>query len=143
MYKQGAIYKALDAEHYDRREKSRVSLRCRALVRLQNGVTFPAEVRDISANAAQIVCDARFALLVSPSGEEDDLHRSAPLDLAIALPGDKVHEFRTRCRVKYCAPNREQRNHMILGLRFLGVDFGLLKKLEPILEATTAIPRSA
>ena len=121
----------------ERRSKTRVALDCRALVRLHNNITFPAQLRDISVAAAQIVCDARYALLIDPSGDGESLRESLPLELAVALPGDELNEFKTRCRVKYCtvAPNSSSRRQMLLGVKFLGIDFGLMQKLEPILEA--------
>ena len=121
----------------ERRLKTRVAINCRALIRLHNAVTFPAQLRDISVSAAQIVCDARYALLIDPSGNGASLRESLPLELAVALPGDEHNEFKTRCRVKYCteAPHSNSRRQMLLGVKFLGIDFGLMQKLEPILEA--------
>ena len=129
----------LEVPQTDRRSTARVVLNCRALIRLHNGITFSAQLRDISLTAAQILCDARYALLIDPSGTGDSLRESLPLEFAVALPGEEANEFKTRCRVKYCSvvPQNQTRRQMLLGLKFLGIDFGLMQKLEPILDICT------
>ncbi|MGR8946455.1 MAG: hypothetical protein ACU84Q_00305 [Gammaproteobacteria bacterium] len=125
----------------DRRSKARVILNCKALIRLHTGMTFPAELRDISATAAQVLCDARYAYLIDPSGTGDSLRESLPLELAVVLPGDEgASGFKTRCRVKYCsaATQNQSHRHMLLGLKFLGIDFSLMQKLDPILDINTS-----
>ena len=118
----------------DRRQKPRTKLNRRALIRLRNNLTFPAHIRDLSATTAQIICDSRYGLLIDPSGDGGGLAESAPIELAFALPGS---EFRARCRIKYSKfmSNQSRSPAMLFGLKFLGVDFALLQKLESIIES--------
>lgn len=122
--------RALDVE---RRSEPRTQLGCRALVRLQNKLTFPARLTDLSSSAAQILCDSRYGLLIDPSGRGDNLAELAPVELAIALP---AQDFRARCRIKYAKMLSSKREEpaMLFGFKFLGMDLAMLQKLEPILD---------
>jgi hypothetical protein len=130
---------ALD-DTQERRLQPRVGIDCSALIRLNPAITFPAKLTDLSHSAAQVVCDARYALMIDPSGSGKSLEESKPLELAVALPFDDFAEdFKTRCRVKYCStiPGSQQREKMVLGLKFLSTDFVMLQKLDRILELYT------
>ena len=86
--------RALEVE---RRSEPRAQLGYRALVRLQNKLTCPARLRDLSSSAAQILCDSRYGLLIDPSGRGDKLADLSPVELAFALP---AQDFRARCRIE-------------------------------------------
>ena len=130
---------ALD-DSQERRLQPRVGINCSALIRLNPAITFPATLKDLSHGAAQVVCDARYALMIDPSGNGKSLEESKPVELAVALPShDLAADFKTRCRVKYCSPvpGSRQREQMILGLKFLSTDFVMLQKLDRLLEFYT------
>ena len=126
----------------ERRAEPRKQLGYRALVRLQNKLTFPATVRDLSSAAAQIVCNSRYGLLIDPSGRGDKLPELPAVELAFAMfPID----FRARCRIKYVrtVSTTSSVPSMLFGFKFLGVDFSMLQKLESILEPELAFSEPA
>ena len=49
----------------------RIPIESNALVRLAEYLTFRARLRNISADAAQIICDSRYALLIHPGGVDE------------------------------------------------------------------------
>lgn len=124
----------------ERRGQIRMALNCSALIRINSSMTFPAQLRDLSLGSAQVVCDARYALMIDPSGTGKMLNESKPVELAVALPANgHADDFKTRCRVKYCSPTKDDtdRNTMVLGLKFLSNDFAMLQKLDHIIEYLT------
>jgi cobalamin biosynthesis Mg chelatase CobN len=72
------------APSMERRAQRRLEAACNALIRLSDTLTFRCLLRNISLEAAQIVCDARYALLVQ-SGPGS---RSRNMEISIALPVD-------------------------------------------------------
>ena len=121
----------------ERRTQARTALSCRALIRINPSITFPAQLRDISSASAQVVWDSRYALMIDPSGTGKALEQVKPLELAVALPfARQTDDFKTRVRVKYCSPlvDDTRRDKMLLGLRFLSNDIAMLQKLDAIIE---------
>jgi hypothetical protein len=109
----------------ERRARHRLEAACNALIRLSDTLTFRCMLRNISLDAAQIVCDARYALLVQ-SGPGS---RSRNMEISIALPVDgTVRSFTAFCSARYCEPF--EGDHMVLGLQFVDIDLparGLLR----------------
>lgn len=105
----------------ERRAYPRVEVACNALVRLSDTLTFRCMLRNVSLEAAQIVCDARYALLVQPAGAPGRLTRQRRLEVSIALPvAGTVRGFTAFCVAKYCVPF--EGDHMLLGLKFVDLD---------------------
>lgn len=106
----------------ERRGSSRFKVGCNALVRLSETLTFRCLLRNISMDAAQVVCDARYALLVQSAGAPGQpASRQRSLEVSIALPASgTVRGFTAHCRPKYCEPL--EGDHMILGLQFVDLD---------------------
>lgn len=115
-----APYPMSPAPMPERRARYRLAASCNALVRLSDTLTFRCTLRNISAVAAQVVCDARYALLVE-SGADHPQQQSRPLEISIALPIDgTVRGFTAFCVARYCAPFEGHR--MVLGLQFVDID---------------------
>lgn len=106
----------------ERRACSRAAVSCNALVRLSDTLTFRCLVRNLSREAAQIVCDARYALLVQPAADTvGRFTRHRRLEMSIALPiAGNVSAFTAACVAKYCVPF--EGDHMLLGLKFMDLD---------------------
>jgi len=105
----------------ERRALPRIEVSCNALIRLSDTLTFRCLLRNVSREAAQVVCDARYALLVQPAGAAGQLTRRRRLETSIALPvAGTVRGFTTFCVAKYCVA--VEGDHMILGLKFVDLD---------------------
>jgi len=118
----------------DRRDLERVPLTCNALVRLAEYLTFRAQLRNISTDAAQVVCDPRYALLIHPGGVDAVPDENRLIDISIALPEDnRVGDFKACCRVKYCVDSDDGR--MALGLQFVNMDFRSIQHLDHYMES--------
>ena len=116
-----SIEPAIVRTNTDRRALPRVAVACNALVRLSDTLTFRSEVRNLSREAAQIACDARYALLVQPAGAAGRFTRHRRLELSIALPmTGSVSGFTAYCVAKYCVLFEGDR--MLLGLKFVDLD---------------------
>jgi len=113
----------------ERRAQRRLEAACNALVRLSDTLTFRCLLRNISMDAAQIVCDARYALLVQSGAAGDGVARPRNMEISIALPLDgTVRGFTAFCAARYCEPFVG--DHMILGVQFIDLDLparGLLR----------------
>lgn len=111
----------------ERRSQRRLEAACNALIRLSDTLTFRCLLRNISLDAAQIVCDARYALLVQSGTGPGP--RARNMEISIALPVDgTVRGFTAFCVARYCEPL--EGDHMVLGLQFLDLDLparGLLR----------------
>ena len=115
----------------ERRDLERSALSCNALIRLAEYLTFRAQLVNISADAVQIACDARYALLIQPGGIVDE---SRQIDISIALPhDDRADDFKASCRVKYCV--NAEANQMVLGLQFVTMDFRSVQYLDRFMES--------
>ena len=124
-----------DAEpnEVEQRDLRRIPIECNALVRLAETLTFRARLRNISADAAQVICDPRYALLIHPGGADAAPDENRLIDIAVALPEfEDVGEFKARCRVKYCVQYDEER--MALGLQFVTMDFQSIQHLDRFIE---------
>jgi hypothetical protein len=66
--KQYANVRDGDPYDVDRRDLDRVPLQCNALVRFAEYLTFRDQLRNISADAVQVIWDPRYALLIHPGG---------------------------------------------------------------------------
>jgi hypothetical protein len=100
----------------ERRARHRIPAECNALVRLSDALTFRCTLRNVSAEAAQVVCDARYALLLR-SAEGLPQPGPQPLEISIALPlNGTVRGFTAFCVARYRAPLGDDR--MLLGLQF-------------------------
>lgn len=109
------------AARIERRAFPRVAVACNGLVRLSDTLTFRCVVRNLSCEAAQIVCDARYALLVQPAGAAGRFTRHRRLEMSIALPvAGNVSAFTAACVAKYCVP--VEGDQMLLGLKFVDLD---------------------
>ncbi|MGE3771618.1 MAG: PilZ domain-containing protein [Gammaproteobacteria bacterium] len=112
---------AADTQSAEHRAYPRLTVSCNALVRLSDTLTFRCLVRNLSREAAQIVCDARYALLVQPAGTTGRHARHRRLEISIALPlAGSVSAFTAACVAKYCVPF--EGDHMLLGLKFVDLD---------------------
>lgn len=124
----------LEANISERRDLERVPLSCNALIRLAEYLTFRAQLVNISADAVQIVCDPRYALLIHPGGADGPIDENRFIDISIALPHDeRVEDFKASCTVKYCAD--AQAGQMILGLQFVTMDFRSVQHLDRFMES--------
>lgn len=116
----------------DRRRHCRFETACNALIRLSAALTFRCEVRNLSIEAAQVLCDARYALLMHPRTGTGNPRYNRPIELSIAFPVDGiVRGFATHCHTKYCEPTQGRRvaagttgAGMIMGLEFIDVGQG-------------------
>lgn len=105
----------------ERRASARIETSHNGLVRLSDTLTFRCHVRNLSFDAAQIECDARYALLVQPAGAAGRLARLRRVEMSIALPiVGNVCAFTAACTALYCVPAEGDR--MLLGMRFVGLD---------------------
>lgn len=105
----------------ERRAFPRIELSCNGLVRLSDTLTFRCLVRNLSREAAQVVCDARYALLVQPARAAGRFTRHLRLEVSIALPmPGSVAAFTSACVAKYCVPC--EGDQMRLGLKFVDLD---------------------
>ena len=113
----------------ERRAQRRLEAACNALIRLSDTLTFRCLLRNISLDAAQIVCDARYALLVQSGTDHGIGLRPRHMEISIALPVDgTVRGFTAFCSARYCEPF--EGDHMVLGLQFSDLDLparGLLR----------------
>jgi hypothetical protein len=122
----------------ERRSLARIPVECNALLRLAEYLTFRARLMNISLDAAQVLCDARYALLIHPGGSDAPPDPQRLIDVSIAMPGaTEVLDFKARCRVKYCAPHDEQ--HMVLGLQFVAMDIHSIQRLDRFVEAQNPV----
>ena len=120
----------------ERRDLERVPIECNALLRLAEYLTFRAQLRNISADAVQVVCDPRYALLIQPGGEDATPDDSRMIDISVALPEyDEAGDFKARCRVKYCVDDAEDDDRMVLGLQFVTMDFRSVQHLDRFMES--------
>jgi PilZ domain len=107
---------------HERRRQPRLVAECNALIRLSTALTFRCQVRNISMDAVQVSCDARYALLVHPRGGQLDPQDQRLLELSVAVPlGGSVRGFTTRCRTRYCERAADM-SSMMLGLEFFDLD---------------------
>jgi len=117
------------APEVERRAQRRLEAACNALIRLSDTLTFRCLLRNISLDAAQIVCDARYALLVQSGTDHGSGSRPRHVEISIALPIDgTVRGFTAFCIARYCEPF--EGDHMVLGLQFIDLDLparGLLR----------------
>jgi len=106
----------------ERRAFPRIELSCNGLVRLSDTLTFRCLVRNLSREATQVVCDARYALLVMPAaGAGGRFAQHRRLEVSIALPmAGSVSAFTAACVAKYCVPF--EGDQMRLGLKFVDLD---------------------
>ncbi len=113
----------------ERRAQRRLEATCNALIRLSDTLTFRCLLRNISLDAAQIVCNARYALLVQSGTAHATGPRPRNMEISIALPVDgTVRGFTAFCTARYCEPF--EGDHMVLGLQFIDLDLpgrGLLR----------------
>lgn len=117
----------------ERRDLKRIPIESNALVRLAEYLTFRARLRNISADAAQIICDSRYALLIHPGGVDEVPDPARLIDISIALPeNNSSGEFKACCRVKYCVAASDDR--MMLGLQFVSMDFHSVQQLDRFME---------
>ncbi|MGR9089518.1 MAG: PilZ domain-containing protein [Gammaproteobacteria bacterium] len=118
----------------ERRDLKRIPIESNALVRLAEYLTFRARLRNISADAVQVVCDSRYALLIHPGGPDEVPDPARQIDISIALPeNNSTGEFKACCRVKYCVAESDDR--MTLGLQFVSMDFRSVQQLGRFMEA--------
>ena len=112
----------------DRRRHPRIDIACNALVRLSAALTFRCQVRNLSIEAAQVLCDPCYALLVHPRSGPVNPECSRALELSIALPIDgTVWGYTTRCRTKYCESTlggSAAAAGMVMGLEFIDIEQG-------------------
>ncbi|HMM76735.1 MAG TPA: PilZ domain-containing protein [Gammaproteobacteria bacterium] len=124
-----------DTNSAERRAYPRIGASCNALLRLSDTLTFRCLVRNLSREAAQVVCDARYALLVQPAGTMGRRARHRGLEISIALPlAGSVSAFTAACVAKYCAPF--EGDHMVLGLKFVDLDRASRAQLGEFLAGT-------
>lgn len=117
----------------ERRDLKRFPVDSNALVRLAEYLTFRARLRNISADAVQVVCDSRYALLIHPGGVDEVPDPGRLIDISIALPeNNSTGEFKACCRVKYCVAAGEDR--MMLGLQYVSMDFRAVQQLDRFIE---------
>ncbi len=120
----------------ERRDLERIPLECNALVRLAETLTFRARLRNISADAVQVVCEKRYALLIHPGGADSMPNPSRLIDISIALPErGEIGDFKASCRVKYCAGSDD--GYMALGLQFVTMDLQSVQRLDRFVELNT------
>lgn len=123
----------VDSSDVERRDLQRIPLECNALLRLAEYLTFRARLRNISADAVQVLCDPRYALLIHPGGVDASPDESRLIDISVALPEHHdAGDFKASCRVKYCVEYDDQR--MVLGLQFVSMDFRSVQHLDRFME---------
>ena len=106
----------------DRRDLCRIPFECSALLRLAESLTFRARLRNISADAVQVICEPRYALLIHPGGTSKTPTPERLIDISVALfEYADSEDFKARCRVKYCVEHDAER--IALGLQFVKMDF--------------------
>ena len=133
--KQPTVKQIGDRNSVDRRDLERVPIECNALVRLAEYLTFRATLRNISADAVQVVCDPRYALLIQPGGGDSIPDENRLIDISVALPEyGETGDFKARCRVKYCVDAKDD-DRMVLGLQFVTMDFLSVQHLDRFMEA--------
>ena len=134
--KQPANVRDGSVDAVERRDLQRVPLECNALVRLAEYLTFRAHLRNISADAVQVICDSRYALLIHPGGVESAPDSDRLIDISVALPEfDDAGDFKARCRVKYCVNCAAEDERMVLGLQFVTMDFRSVQHLDRFMES--------
>ena len=122
----------------ERRDLKRIPFECSALLRLAEYLTFRARLRNISADAAQVICDPRYALLIHPGGTDAAPDDNRLIDISIALPEfENAGDFKARCRVKYCVDHEDAQ--MLLGLQFGTMDFQSVQHLDRFIESQPAV----
>lgn len=132
--KPAATDEGLRSHDVERRDLKRIPLECNALLRLAASLTFRARLRNISADAVQVICDPRYALLIHPAGVDSLPDESRLIEISVALPDfDEVGDFKASCRVKYCVAHDDQR--MLLGLQFVSMDFRSVQQLDRFVES--------
>ncbi len=120
----------------ERRGLTRIPVDSNALVRLAEYLTFRARLRNISADAVQVICDSRYALLIHPGGVDEVPDPARLIDISIALPeNNSTGEFKASCRVKYCVSAGDAQ--MILGLQYVSMDFRSVQQLDRFMEQRT------
>ena len=108
----------------ERRRWPRLEMSCNGLVRLSDTLTFRCHLRNLSMSAAQIVCDARYALLVHPRGGPVGTTGARDFDLSLAFSiNGTVRGFTARGRAVYCEA-LENSPQMLLGLEFVDLEVG-------------------
>ncbi len=120
----------------ERRRAERFVTRCNALIRLRSTLTFPCRVLNLTMDAAQVSCDARYALLVHPRDLSGHV-RALDLSIALAVDGNVrgltgrgVVLYRTDLAVA-CDTDSEMR----LGIRFINLDPGARQLLATYLSS--------
>jgi len=132
--KEPADVRDVGTDDTERRDLRRIPLECNALLRLAEYLTFRARLRNISADAVQVICDPRYALLIHPGGTDSIPDESRLIDISVALPEfEEAGDFKARCRVKYCADYDDDR--MVLGLQFVTMDFTSVQHLDRFMES--------
>jgi hypothetical protein len=124
-------------EEFDRRGFPRVELKRRALLRLSADLTFRGTLQNISNDAAQVLCELRYALLIHPAGDDSTPDSERAVDISVALPGeDGLDDFKARCRLVYCV--RYDDRYMALGLQFVETDARSVQRLDRFLQTNSA-----
>lgn len=117
----------------DRRDLRRIPFECNALLRLAESLTFRARLRNISADAVQVICEPRYALLIHPGGTSSTPASDRLIDISVALfEYADAEDFKASCRVKYCVEHDAGR--MALGLQFVKMDFRSVQHLDRFVE---------
>ena len=117
----------------ERRNLERIPFVCNALLRLAEYLTFRARLRNISADAVQVICDPRYSLLIRPGGVESPPSADRLIDTLIALLDyAEADDFKASCRVKYCVEYDDER--MALGLQFVTIVFEPVQHLDRFVE---------
>ena len=108
----------------ERRRWPRLDASCNALIRLSASLTFPCQIQNLSMRAAQVACDARYALLVHPRGGLVGPAEARAFDVSIAFPvNGAVRGFAARGRAVYCEGIANS-SRMLLGLEFVNLELG-------------------
>lgn len=123
----------------ERRDLRRIPIECNALLRLAEYLTFRARLRNISADAVQVICEPRYALLIHPGVMAVSPDDSRLIDISIALPEyEDVGDFKAHCRVKYCVEYDAER--MALGLQFVTMDLDSVRHLDRFIGSVRSDP---
>ncbi|MFT4563885.1 MAG: c-di-GMP-binding flagellar brake protein YcgR [Gammaproteobacteria bacterium] len=123
----------------DRRDLRRIPFECNTLLRLEESLTFRARLRNISADAVQIICEPRYALLIHPGGTSVRPAADRLIDISVALfEYTDAEDFKATCRVKYCVDHDAER--MALGLQFVKMDFRSVQHLDRFVETQRPQP---
>jgi c-di-GMP-binding flagellar brake protein YcgR len=121
------------SEERDRRDLRRIPFECNALLRLEESITFRARLRNISADAIQVICEPRYALLIHPGGTSSKPASDRLVDISVALfEYADAEDFKASCRAKYCVTHDAKR--MALGLQFVKMDFRSVQHLDRFME---------